>query len=83
MLYCVQAFSIQIHLLTFCNRFIIQQELVNTVKGYGGRFLSKNSNNFWYEIPDNKARKKASQGELFIPFFYSTYGTSDCVGYGR
>ena len=37
------------------------------MKGYGGRFLSRgDSNNFWYEIPDNKARKKASQGELFM-----------------
>ena len=64
MLYCIQALSI--HVLAFCDRFIIQQELVNTVKGYGGRFLSNDSNNFWYEIPDNKARKKASQGELFM-----------------
>ena len=55
------------HLLTFCDRFIIQQELVNTVKEYGGRFMSRgDSNNLWYEIRDNKARKKASQGELFM-----------------
>ena len=53
-------------------RFTDGQELVNYVKEYGGRFLSKDSNNnVWYEISDDKAWKKASQGKLFVPCFDS------------
>ena len=37
------------------------------MKAYGGRFLSRgNDDAFWYELPDNKARTKASQGKLFM-----------------
>ena len=42
----------------------IKQELVNRVKGYGGRFLTKVSDGLWHEMDDGDARKKASQGKV-------------------
>ena len=45
----------------------IKQELVNRVKGYGGRFLTKVSDGLWHEMDDGDARKKASQGKVNNP----------------
>eukprot|EP00984_Skeletonema_dohrnii_P000417 scaffold143_cov77-Skeletonema_dohrnii-CCMP3373.AAC.2 len=39
---------------------IVSTELVNTVKGYGGRFLALD-NGSWYEVDDKKAKLKVSQ----------------------
>lgn len=42
------------------------QILLQAVKDYGGRFLEKGNDGFWYEMSENAARKKASQGAFFI-----------------
>ncbi|KAK1746869.1 hypothetical protein QTG54_002213 [Skeletonema marinoi] len=39
---------------------IVSTELVNSVKGYGGRFLALD-NGSWYEVDDKKAKLKVSQ----------------------
>lgn len=44
------------------NKPHISQELVQTVKNWGGRFLKKEDNgDRWYEVPNPVARKKAAQ----------------------
>ena len=45
---------------------IVSTELVNTVKGYGGRFLALD-NGSWYEVDDKKAKLKVSQGKYTLP----------------
>ena len=45
---------------------IVSTELVNTVKGYGGRFLALD-NGSWYEVDDKKAKLKVSQGKCTLP----------------
>ena len=41
-----------------------QKELVERVKAYGGRFLKRGQDGLWYEIDDQVAREKVSQGEF-------------------
>ena len=41
----------------------VSNDLINGVKGYGGRFLAKDSRGCWYEVDDTTARLKASQGK--------------------
>ena len=41
-----------------------QKELVKRVKAYGGRFLKRRNDGLWYEMDDEVAREKASQGEF-------------------
>eukprot|EP00578_Thalassiosira_sp_NH16_P028334 CAMPEP_0181102336 /NCGR_PEP_ID=MMETSP1071-20121207/14261_1 /TAXON_ID=35127 /ORGANISM="Thalassiosira sp., Strain NH16" /LENGTH=355 /DNA_ID=CAMNT_0023185303 /DNA_START=8 /DNA_END=1075 /DNA_ORIENTATION=+ len=40
---------------------IISKELVQKVKGYGGRFLVPGDRGIWYEMDDRRAREKAKQ----------------------
>ena len=66
-----------LELTQFINRYrqgtrtektIIAIEVVNAVKGYGGRFLAldKGEHGGWYEVDDRKARTKVGQGEYTI-----------------
>ena len=41
-----------------------QKELVERVKAYGGRFLKRGNDGLWYDLNDEVAREKASQGEF-------------------
>lgn len=54
--------------------YIYIQELVNKVKGYGGRFLSQNlDDGMWYEISHKGAKKKASQGKYELYYRYRNH----------
>ena len=43
-------------------KFLLSLELCRRVKEYGGRFLELGPDHLWYEMNENCARKKASQG---------------------
>ena len=42
---------------------ILFKQLVEIVKGYGGRFLERGKDGKWYEMTTKAKRKKASQGK--------------------
>mmetsp|Transcript_21760 Transcript_21760/g.44786 ORF Transcript_21760/g.44786 Transcript_21760/m.44786 type:complete len:132 (+) Transcript_21760:819-1214(+) len=42
-------------------KYMYSNILLQAVKDYGGRFLEKGDDGFWYEMSENAARKKASQ----------------------
>lgn len=44
-------------------KYILSEQLVDIVKGYGGRFLEKGKDGKWYEMTTKAKRKKASQGK--------------------
>lgn len=48
---------------THDDKFLITWDLVNRVDEYGGRFLQMGPDKQWYEMSDQDARKKASQGK--------------------
>ena len=41
-----------------------QKELVERVKAYGGKFLKRDQDGLWYDMNEEVAREKASQGEF-------------------
>lgn len=62
----VSKFVDQYRQVTRLEKAIVATEVVNAVKGYGGRFLALDELGSWYEVDDTKARLKASQGEYTI-----------------
>ena len=46
-------------------KYYLSLELVERVKGYGGRFLEKGTDGLWREMNEKDARKKASQGKHY------------------
>jgi len=46
-------------------KYMYSNILLQAVKDYGGRFLEKGDDGFWYEMSENAARKKASQGSFY------------------
>lgn len=54
---------------THDEKYLLTWELINRVDDYGGRFLQIGTDKQWYELNDQDARKKCSQGEEPIVIF--------------
>lgn len=66
----VTKFVNRYHQVSRYEKMKVSTEIVNSVKGNGGRFLALDKLGSWYEVDDKKAIVKTSQGEYRISYQY-------------